>query len=64
MPPAVTTQYVMDATTNYQTFALDVEAAPRIDNAPLDPKVPWLLPAPGNSDLFEDRRLFQDRFHL
>ena len=40
VPPAITTQYVMDATTNYQTFAMDMEAAPRIDNAPLDPKFP------------------------
>ena len=49
VPPAIATQYVMDATTNYQTFALDAEAAPRIDNAPLDPKFPGFFRLPGTS---------------
>src|SRR4051812_31835136 len=37
VPPSVPTQHVSEATTNYQTFAADQEAAARINNAPLDP---------------------------
>jgi hypothetical protein len=47
VPPAVTTQQVGPTTTTYQVFAEDPEAAPRIDNAPLDPKYPGFFRLPG-----------------
>src|SRR5579864_8693671 len=47
VPPAVPTQQVSEATSNYQTFSLDSEAAARINNAPLDPKYPGFFRLPG-----------------
>jgi len=64
VPPSVPTQQVGEATTKYQTFNLDGEAAPRIDNAPLDPRFPGFFRLPGTQTLSENWRIFQDRFHL
>ena len=47
IPPPIDTKQVGQTTTNYQTFALDAEAAPRVNNAPLDPKYPGFFRIPG-----------------
>ena len=41
------TVYISAATSGYQTFARDPEAAPRFNNAPLDPKFPGFFRLPG-----------------
>ena len=46
-PAAASTNQVSDATTKYQTFAEDPDAAPRVDNDPLDPKFPGFFRLPG-----------------
>jgi hypothetical protein len=46
-PPAQPSPHLSAATSSYQTFAQNQVAAPRIDNAPLDPKYPGFFRLPG-----------------
>jgi hypothetical protein len=47
-PPAQPSGHVGAGTSSYQTFSQDQVAAPRIDNAPLDPKYPGFFRIPGS----------------
>ena len=62
VPPSIPTQHVSEATTNYQTFALDPEAAARINNAPLDPKFPGFFRLPGTSTFLKIGGYFKTDF--
>ncbi|MEO8594446.1 MAG: DcaP family trimeric outer membrane transporter [Candidatus Solibacter sp.] len=61
-PPPVSTQQVGETTTNYVTVALDPEAAPRIDNAPLDPKYPGFFRIPGTQTFLKVGGYFKTDF--
>jgi len=61
-PPSVPTKQVSQATTDYQTFALDPEAAPRVDNAPLDPKYPGFFRLPGTQTFLKIGGYFKTDF--
>jgi hypothetical protein len=61
-PPPVPGDHVGQTTTNYQTFAQDPEAAPRIDNAPLDPKYPGFFRLPGTSTFLKIGGYFKTDF--
>jgi len=61
-PPSVSTKQVSEATTNYQTFALDPQAAPRVDNAPLDPKYPGFFRLPGTQTFLKIGGYFKTDF--
>src|SRR4051812_22349 len=62
VPPTSTTHQVGEATTNYQTFSLDAEAAPRVDNAPLDPKFPGFFRLPGTQTFLKIGGYFKTDF--
>jgi len=53
---------VKQATTNYQTFAEDPEAAPRVNNAPLDPKFPGFFRIPGTQAFMKIGGYFKTDF--
>jgi hypothetical protein len=61
-PPSVSTKQVSGATTGYQTFALDPEAAPRVDNAPLDPRFPGFFRLPGTPTFMKIGGYFKTDF--
>ena len=61
-PPPIPSQQVSEATTNYQTFALDAEAAPRVNNAPLDPKFPGFFRLPGTQTFLKIGGYFKTDF--
>ena len=52
------------ATVTYRMFSQDPLAAARINNEPLDPRFPGLLPHPGYEYTDAHRRIRQDRLHL
>ncbi len=62
VPPSVSTKQVSDATTNYQTFTEDPEAAPRVDNAPLDPMYPGFFRLPGTQTFLKIGGYFKTDF--
>ena len=62
LPPATPSGQVSETTTIYQTFALDPVAAPRIDNAPLDPKYPGFFRLPGTSTFLKIGGYFKTDF--
>ena len=62
VPPSVPTQQVSEATSNYQTFSLDAEAAARVNNAPLDPKFPGFFRLPGTSTFLKIGGYFKTDF--
>ncbi len=61
LPPSATTQ-VSVATTNYETFAQDPQAAPRLDNAPIDPKFPGFFRLPGTGTYLKIGGYFKTDF--
>jgi len=62
LPPATPSGQVSETTTIYQTFAQDPVAAPRIDNAPLDPKYPGFFRLPGTSTFLKIGGYFKTDF--
>jgi hypothetical protein len=50
------------ATSNYQTYSEDPAAAPRVDNAPLDPRYPGYFRLPGTKTLLKIGRYFKTDF--
>jgi len=61
-PPSVSSKQVSEATTNYQTFAQDPQAAPRVNNAPLDPKLPGFFRLPGTDTFLKIGGYFETNF--
>src|SRR5262249_23691325 len=61
-PPSAASDRVSEATTNYKTFTQDSEAAPRIDNAPLDPKFPGFFRLPGTQTFLKIGGYFKTDF--
>jgi hypothetical protein len=53
---------VSEATTGYQTFSLDKEAAARLNNAPLDPKLPGFFRLPGTQTFLKIGGYFKSDF--
>ena len=51
-----------EATTKYQTFTEDPEAAPRVNNAPLDPKYPGFFRLPGTDTFLKIGGYFKTDF--
>lgn len=62
LPPATPSGQVSETTTIYQTFAQDPVAAPRIDNAPLDPKYPGFFRIPGTTTFLKIGGYFKTDF--
>jgi hypothetical protein len=56
------TQQVGNATSTYQTDSQDQIAAPRVDNAPLDPKYPGYFRIPGTSTMLKIGGYFKTDF--
>jgi hypothetical protein len=61
-PPSIPTKQVSEATTQYQTFDEDAVAAPRIDNAPLDPSLPGFFRLPGTQSFLKISGFFKTDF--
>jgi hypothetical protein len=61
-PPSAPTKQVSEVTSNYQTIALDPEAAPRVDNAPLDPNFPGFFRLPGTRTFLKIGGYFKTDF--
>jgi hypothetical protein len=61
-PAPIPTQQVSQATTNYQTFSQDAEAAARVNNAPLDPKYPGFFRLPGTQTFLKIGGYFKTDF--
>jgi hypothetical protein len=53
---------VSSTTANYHTFSEDEEAAPRVNNAPLDPKYPGFFRLPGTSTFLKIGGYFKTDF--
>jgi hypothetical protein len=62
VPPSVSTDQVKEATTKYKTFAEDQEAAPRVNNAPLDPDYPGFFRIPGTETFLKIGGYFKTDF--
>ena len=58
----VPTQQVSQATATYQTDSQDQVAAPRIDNAPLDPRFPGYFRIPGTKTMLKIGGYFKSDF--
>ena len=61
-PPGPPSGEVGQATASYQTTAQDPQAAPRIDNAPLDPNYPGFFRLPGTSTFLKIGGYFKTDF--
>ena len=61
-PPPAPASTVGEETANRQTFAQDQLAAPRIDNAPLDPNFPGFFRLPGTSTFLKVGGYFKTDF--
>ncbi len=58
----IPTQHVGSATASYETNSQDQIAAPRVDNAPLDPRYPGYFRIPGTSTLLRIGGYFKTDF--
>ncbi len=61
-PAAAPTPQVSGATTGYQTFSEDQEAASRVDNAPLNPELPGFFRLPGTQTFLKIGGYFKTDF--
>ena len=62
LPAGTSSQEVSQATTEYETFGEDSEAAPRVDNAPLDPRYPGFFRLPGTNTFLKIGGYFKTDF--
>ncbi len=60
--PAPASSHIGEATATFQQFAEDPEAAPRFNNAPLDPKYHGYFPLPGTQTLLKIGGYFKTDF--
>jgi hypothetical protein len=62
LPQGPTSQQVGEATSTYNEFSEDTEAAPRYDNVPLDPKYNGFFTLPGTQDILKIGGYFKTDF--